>query len=240
MRSPIPFDSVFSTTGTFCAKRGPARTRLVKTTGRILRSFMRVLSTACPTGTPFAGCIFYQERSGTGFNVSPVGGEMVMTRSSTLAVGLLAGALSVFVSGCASSTATPPADAQARATIEPRSGSNVRGWAAFTDRSTGGVRVEVHIENAPPGVHGLHVHERGDCSAPDASSAGAHFNPGGMPHAAPGETRRHAGDLGNITFEANGTGHLELVTDLLTVGPGPSSVVGKSVIFHEKADDMKT
>lgn len=165
---------------------------------------------------------------------------MVMTRFSTLTAGVLAAAGLAFVGGCASSTATPPADAQARATIEPRSGSNVRGWAAFTDRSTGGVRVEVHIENAPPGVHGLHVHERGDCSAPDAASAGAHFNPGGMPHAGPSDTRRHAGDLGNITIEANGTGHLELVTDLLTVRPGPNSVVGKSVIFHEKADDLRT
>src|SRR5688500_9497923 len=228
MRSPIPFDSVFSTTGTFCAKRGPARTRLVTTTGRILRSFMRVLSRRAHGN---ALCRAYLKREG---------GMMKMTRTSALTAGVLAVAGLAFVSGCASSTATPPADAQARATIEPRSGSNVRGWAAFTDRSTGGVRVEVHIENAPPGVHGLHVHERGDCSAPDASSAGAHFNPGGMPHAAPGETRRHAGDLGNITVEANGTGHLELVTDLLTVRPGPNSVVGKSVIFHEKADDMKT
>ena len=164
---------------------------------------------------------------------------MLISRTPTLTLGILAAAGIALVAGCASS-ATPPADAQARATIESRSGSNVRGWAAFTDRSTGGVRIEVHIENAPPGVHGLHVHERGDCSAPDASSAGGHFNPGGMPHAAPGETRRHAGDLGNITIEANGTGHLELVSDLLTVRPGPNSVVGKSVIFHEKADDMRT
>lgn len=165
---------------------------------------------------------------------------MVMTRHSNLAAGLLAAAGFALTAGCASSKATPPADAQARATIESRSGSNVKGWAAFTDRSTGGVRVEVHIENAPPGVHGLHVHEKGDCSAPDASSAGGHFNPGGMPHAAPSETRRHAGDLGNITIEANGTGHLEMVSDLLTVRPGPNSVAGKAVIFHEKADDMST
>ncbi len=164
---------------------------------------------------------------------------MRMTRSSNLAAGLLAAAGIAVVAGCAS-TATPPADAQARATIESRSGSTVRGWAAFKDRSTGGVRIEVHIENAPPGVHGLHVHERGDCSAPDASSAGAHFNPGGMSHAAPSETRRHAGDLGNITIGANGTGRLELVSDLLTVRSGPNAVVGKAVIFHEKADDMRT
>ncbi len=142
--------------------------------------------------------------------------------------------------GSSSTTSAAPAGAQGRATIEPRSGSNVSGWATFTDRSTGGVAVVVHIENAPPGTHGLHVHEKGDCSAPDASSAGGHFNPGRDPHAGPSETHRHAGDLGNITIEANGTGHLELVTDLLTVKPGPNSVVGKAVIFHEKADDLQT
>ena len=91
-----------------------------------------------------------------------------------------------------------PPGAQAKATIEPRSGSNVSGWATFTERSTGGVAVVVHIENAPPGTHGLHVHEKGDCSAADASSAGGHFNPGGNPHAGPTDMHRHAGDLGNI------------------------------------------
>jgi superoxide dismutase, Cu-Zn family len=160
------------------------------------------------------------------------------TRTSTLTAAMAAVGLAA-LAGCAS-TARPAAGPQARATIEPRSGSNVRGWATFTERSTGGVQVVVHIENAPPGVHGLHLHERGDCSAPDASSAGAHFNPGGMPHAGPTETRRHAGDFGNITIESNGTGHLEVVSDLLTVRPGPNSVVGKAVVFHEKADDLKT
>lgn len=148
-------------------------------------------------------------------------------------------ALLAFAAACATAPKAPEG-LTARATLEPRSGSSVTGWATFTDRSTGGVRVEVHVENAPPGTHGLHVHERGDCSAADASSAGAHFNPGGMPHAGPAELKRHAGDLGNIEIAANGKGDLELVTDLLTVRPGPNSVVGKAVIFHEKRDDLAT
>lgn len=166
------------------------------------------------------------------------------TRNLAAALSVVA-ATALIAAGCSStstsSTGTAaPAGAQAKTTIEPRSGSNVSGWATFTDRSTGGVAVVVHIENAPPGTHGLHVHEKGDCSAADASSAGGHFNPGAQPHAGPTDMHRHAGDLGNITIEANGTGHLELVTDLLTVKPGPNSVVGRAVIFHEKADDMQT
>jgi Cu-Zn family superoxide dismutase len=61
-----------------------------------------------------------------------------------------------------------------------------------------------------------------------------------MPHAGPHDAQRHAGDLGNIEIQGNGKGKLEITTDLLTVKAGPNSVVGRSVIFHEKADDLKT
>jgi superoxide dismutase, Cu-Zn family len=140
------------------------------------------------------------------------------------------------------SLAAPPdaAPASAKATIESKSGSKAAGRAVFTELPTGGVKVEVWIENAAPGSHGLHLHEKGDCSAADASSAGPHFNAAGNPHAGPAEKARHNGDLGNIEVGADGKGHLEVTSDLLTVKSGPNSVVGKSVVFHEKADDLKT
>jgi Cu-Zn family superoxide dismutase len=142
---------------------------------------------------------------------------------------------------CASLAAPPDAaPASAKATIESRSGSKATGRAVFTELPSGGVKVEVWIENAAPGSHGLHLHEKGDCSAADASSAGAHFNAAGNPHAGPADKARHNGDLGNIEVGADGNGHLEITSDLLTVKPGPNSVVGKSVVFHEKADDLKT
>jgi Cu-Zn family superoxide dismutase len=98
----------------------------------------------------------------------------------------------------------------------------------------------VDIQKAPPGTHGLHLHEKGDCSAADATSAGGHFNPTSMPHAGPMDAQHHAGDLGNIEIKADGTGHLEIFSEMLTVSAGPNSVVGRSVVFHEKADDLKT
>ena len=128
----------------------------------------------------------------------------------------------------------------ARATIEARSDSTVTGTATFTELSTGGVRAHIHIEKAPPGTHGLHIHEKGDCSDPKAASAGGHFNPGGMPHSGPMDMKRHAGDLGNIEIKADGTGDLDITSDMLTVKPGPNSVVGRAVVFHEKADDLRT
>ncbi len=130
--------------------------------------------------------------------------------------------------------------AKAKAVIEPRSGSTVTGTATFTELAGGGVKVIVDIAKAPPGTHGLHVHEKGDCSDPEAKSAGGHFNPTSMPHAGPMDAQHHAGDLGNIEIKPDGTGHLEIESSMLTVKPGASSVVGRSVIFHEKADDLKS
>ncbi len=140
----------------------------------------------------------------------------------------------------AATAAPPDAPATAKATIESKSGSKVTGRAVFTEQPSGGVKAEIWIENATPGTHGLHIHEKGDCSAADATSAGGHFNAAGNPHAAPADKARHNGDLGNIEVGADGKGHLEITSDLLTVKPGPNSVVGKAVIFHEKADDLKT
>jgi superoxide dismutase, Cu-Zn family len=128
---------------------------------------------------------------------------------------------------------------RAMATLDARSGSTVTGQAAFTE-GPGGVKVVVHVENAPPGLHGLHIHEKGDCSDFEAKSAGGHFNPSGAEHAGPMDEKHHAGDLGNIEVKADGTGDLTITSTMLTVKEGPNSVVGRSVIFHEKADDLKT
>jgi superoxide dismutase, Cu-Zn family len=140
----------------------------------------------------------------------------------------------------AAASAAPPDAAKATATIESKSGSKVTGKAVFTELPSGGTKAEVWIENATPGTHGLHIHEKGDCSAPDAASAGAHFNPAGYPHAGPADAKHHNGDFGNIEIGADGKGHLEITSNMLTVKPGPNSVVGKSVVYHEKIDDLKT
>jgi superoxide dismutase, Cu-Zn family len=130
--------------------------------------------------------------------------------------------------------------AKASAVIESKSGSQAHGSAHFEELSTGGVKVHVHMEQATPGKHGLHIHEKGDCSDPEGKNAGGHFNPGSMEHAGPMDAKRHAGDLGNIEIKADGSGDLDITTDMLTVKPGPNSVVGKAVVFHEKEDDLKT
>jgi Cu-Zn family superoxide dismutase len=93
---------------------------------------------------------------------------------------------------------------------------------------------------SPAGTHAIHVHENGECTPPDFTSAGGHFNPLGVDHACPPTTPRHAGDFGNVEIAEDGSGHLELATDLVTVEEGPTSVVGKAVILHAHHDDCTT
>jgi Cu-Zn family superoxide dismutase len=157
-------------------------------------------------------------------------------------------AVLVAAAGCSTSTssssATPaaqaPAAAKATAAIEGRSGSNLSGNATFTEKSGGGVHVSVDVTGAPEGVHAVHLHDKGDCSAPDASSAGGHFNPTSTTHGSPDAPNHHAGDFGNMTVGADGKGHVELDTTMLSVSAGPNSVMGRGIIVHAKADDMQT
>lgn len=135
----------------------------------------------------------------------------------------------------AAAAALPPLIA--RAVIEGRSGSKLSGEAVFTEAG-GQVTVLVKVKGAPPGLHAVHIHEKGDCSAPDASSAGTHFNPEGHKHGAPDAAEHHAGDFGNMEVKADGAGELTLATKRLTVAAGANSVNGRSIIIHEKPDDF--
>jgi superoxide dismutase, Cu-Zn family len=121
--------------------------------------------------------------------------------------------------------------------LEPKSGSKVTGMVTFT-KVGDEVQVVADIQNLTPGKHGFHIHEKGDCSAADAASAGAHFNPMHQHHGGPTGLERHAGDLGNITADSSGRAHLDWKGSLSL--SGNDSIVGKSVVVHEKEDDLKT
>ncbi len=113
----------------------------------------------------------------------------------------------------------------------------MRGTVTFSEVADG-VRVQASITGLAPGKHGFHVHEKGDCSAPDASSAGDHFNPTGQPHGAPDSSARHEGDMGNIEADASGTANLNYVDHTLSLVPGDRSIVGHAVIVHANPDDL--
>ena len=152
-------------------------------------------------------------------------------------------ALVAAATGCASSKSVPAVEPMngphVSASIEGRSGSTLTGTATFTQVG-GAVHIVVDVNNAPEGVHAVHLHEKGDCSAPDGSSAGGHFNPTHMPHGSPEGPNHHAGDFGNMTVGADGHGHLELDSRTLTIAAGEMSVVGHAVVVHANPDDFAT
>ncbi|HVO72495.1 MAG TPA: superoxide dismutase family protein [Ignavibacteriaceae bacterium] len=127
---------------------------------------------------------------------------------------------------------------RAYADLKPTKGNNVKGKVTFT-KQRNGIKVTADVEGLKPGKHGFHIHETGDCSAPDGSSAGGHFNPGHMNHGAPTDSVRHAGDLGNLEAGKNGKAHLEWIDTMISF-EGMNSIIGKAVIVHEKVDDYKT
>lgn len=128
----------------------------------------------------------------------------------------------------------------ATAVLQPREGKTASGTVTFTELD-GQVEVVAEVRAVETsGRHGFHLHEHGDCSAPDFTSAGGHFDPHGGRHGSPAEAASHAGDFGNVDIGEDGTGRLVLRTDKLTVTPGPASVVGRAVILHEQRDDLES
>jgi superoxide dismutase, Cu-Zn family len=146
-------------------------------------------------------------------------------------------ACAIVLSACA--TSMQPSGPTATAVMRPASGSQAHGTVKFTQVGTR-VRVEAELAALTPGQHGFHLHEKGDCSAPDAASAGAHFNPAGKKHGAPDSKERHAGDLGNLSANEYGKATLTLMVDGISIGKGTDGVIGRSVIVHADADDLKT
>jgi superoxide dismutase, Cu-Zn family len=128
----------------------------------------------------------------------------------------------------------------AAAELEPTAGNHASGKVEFTQVSDG-VRIVAHLQGLSPGSYGFHVHEYGDCSAPDAESAGGHFNPHNTPHGGPDSPpeERHAGDLGNIEVDEDGRGFYERVDSVIELS-GPDSILGRSVVVHAEEDDLTT
>lgn len=133
--------------------------------------------------------------------------------------------------------ATP--DAVAIARLAPVAGSRVEGRVTFAQFGANVVVRANFFGLDADRVYGLHVHEKGDCGDAGAA-AGGHFNPTGAPHGQPGRGPHHAGDLPNVQTLAEGAVTYAHESRVLSVGAGPSSVVGRSVILTRDADDHRT
>jgi len=143
----------------------------------------------------------------------------------------------------AAATAPAGAAASAQAILQPAKDTPGFSGRVIFYQAGSQVRVVADVTGvSPPGDHGFHVHENGKCErdpGKDFASAGGHFNPAGTPHACPDAASHHAGDLGNIVINADGTGHVDVTTSALSLS-GASSVVGRAVILHAAPDDCTT
>jgi Cu-Zn family superoxide dismutase len=118
-------------------------------------------------------------------------------------------------------------------------GSPIRGEVRLT-QITRGLRVEAEVSGVPPGRHGFHIHERGDC-AEGGNAAGGHFNPDQVKHgelARDGHAGAHAGDFGNLEVDADGRGTFTQIFPTLSLAGGPYAVTGRAVILHANRDDF--
>lgn len=129
---------------------------------------------------------------------------------------------------------------KASANLDSRSGSSTKGMVNFVWQGND-VLVTGNFSGLKPNAeHGFHVHEKGDCSAADATSAGGHFNPDTKPHGVPGSGANHAGDMPNIKSDANGNAVYSAKLGGFAVNNGPTGILGKSVVIHRDPDDYKS
>lgn len=120
--------------------------------------------------------------------------------------------------------------------LHPTGGNDVTGTVTFS-QSGAGVVVVADVEGLTPGKHGFHIHQYGDCSSLDATSAGGHFNPDEKQHGAPAAEMRHVGDLGNLEADQNGRATYEQVDSSISLN-GDHSIIGRAIIVHAGEDDL--
>ena len=134
----------------------------------------------------------------------------------------------------------PPEAPRATAQLQPTKGNKTFGEATF-EQEGGKVHVVVYVQGLKPGQeHGMHIHEAGDCSSGDGMSTKGHFNPHSKQHGHHGSVERHAGDLPSLKADKDGRAKVEVDLDIITVTPGPGSIVGRGLIVHADPDDYKT
>ncbi|MFS8138568.1 MAG: superoxide dismutase family protein [Thermomonas sp.] len=165
---------------------------------------------------------------------------------------VLTAALVLVLGGCASTASTSN---RAATTASKRiTGSSTAQHAVVNLASASGSLVSGTLTLVPMGdgvhligtigglsagsTHGFHIHEKGDCSAADASSAGGHFNPTGQPHGRAMQGAHHAGDSDNIVPSSSGVASIDTHIMGVTLGGGAANdIAGRAIVVHASADD---
>jgi Cu-Zn family superoxide dismutase len=150
---------------------------------------------------------------------------------------LLTTAAAALLAACAQMPGSGGAAATAQ--LKPTAGNTAQGTVTFEQKGDKLQITAVITGLKPNSEHGFHVHEKGDCSAPDATSAGGHFNPATKPHGHYGKAERHGGDMPNLRADAAGSTRVMWDSDQLSLS-GASSVIGRAVVVHRDPDDYQS
>ena len=157
-----------------------------------------------------------------------------------VAFGLAAGAL-LFASSATAFAQPPMVGAGGQVDLETPTGESV--GSATLMNEAGGTRLKVQVKGLPPGPHGIHIHETGQCNPPDFMSAGGHYNPTNKQHGLNNPQGAHAGDMPNLTVGADGTGTFDALLEDVSVTGGPGDLFkagGTALVIHAMADDEMT
>ena len=143
--------------------------------------------------------------------------------------------LATLSSGCLFRRPPPPGERPVNAIsfLKPTKGNSTEGKINIHDEK-GMLKFTGILTGLTPGKHGLHIHEFGDCSAEDASSAGSHFNPKNEKHSSPEDHEKHMGDLGNIYADDFGKSTIDIEIKKIPL----HKILGRSILVHEKEDDF--
>jgi superoxide dismutase, Cu-Zn family len=124
------------------------------------------------------------------------------------------------------------------AVLSPTEGNQTAGIVTFRSVDEGKVEIEAKITGLPPNSkHAIHIHQFGDLTSKDGTSAGDHYNPMGHQHALPDKKERHAGDFGNLESDQSGNANFKLVVDNISLAGRLSPIIGRGVVVHAKPDD---
>lgn len=152
------------------------------------------------------------------------------------------------LAACAATVACKPAVQTgspmpgARAVVRNSAGANL-GTLIFAPSPTG-IHITGALSGLPPGVHGIHLHAVGTCTAPEFTSAGGHVNPMSAHHGLENPAGPHAGDLPNIVVASDGTVRVDLTDPRVTLDTNPAGGLfdadGSAIVVHAGPDDQKT